>query len=314
LLDITVFHLVCLDGSVDQYVEHFIVAVLKLQGKYIQWPMGRERERVILRHHELFGLPECIGFMDGSLIPLHQTPTWHNELFWSRKHIHAIQSMVICDFDTRILFGATGHYGSANDSGVLNQSGFLDKLDTFFEGEQYVVADSAYAKTKWCVPIGKNFEHEPLTGSDIKFNSLLSSARVSIENCFGALKGRFASLEELRCQLKVEEDVDRHNRWIVTCFILHNFCLKHDDPAFMAEIIDYFRRTHGKDEHLEADEDTFSRARRSSKYGNFDTTDDSLAVPNISTAEGIEKWLAVKKYVLDKHHYNIEYLDALYDN
>lgn len=206
--------------------------------------MGTERERSIQRHHELFGLPQCIGFMDGCLFAMNQTPAWHNELFWCRKHIHAIQSMAICDFDTRILFGATGHYGSANDPGVLNQSGLLSMIDTtFFEGDQYVVADSAYAKTKWCVPIGKNSEHQPLTGSDVKFNQLLSRARVSIENCFGALKGRFASLEELLNQLKVEKDVDRHSRWIVTCFILHNFCLKHDDPAFMSEIIDYFRRT-----------------------------------------------------------------------
>jgi hypothetical protein len=221
--------------------------------------------------------------------------------------------MVICDFDTRILFGTTGHYGSQNDPGVLSQSGLLELLGSYFEGEQYVVADSAYGKTKWCVPIGKNSEHEPLTGSDIKFNTLLSRARVSIENCFGALKGRFGSLDEMRNQLKEEADLDRYNRWVITCFILHNFCLKHDDPSYMAEIIDYFYRTHDRNDYFETSGNEFSKARRNSKYGNYGTVQNSFVVPNISTAAGIEKWLALKKYVLDINHYSIEDLDAMYE-
>ncbi|GAN01705.1 conserved hypothetical protein [Mucor ambiguus] len=276
-------------GSVDNYVQHFIAAVLKLQHKYIQWPMGSEREKVIRRHHELFGLPKCIGFMDGSLFGINQTPTWHSELFWC-------------------------HYGSANDPGVLNASGLLEQLSTYFEDEQYVVADSAYAKTKWCVPIGRASAQESLTGSDVKFNHLLSRARVSIENCFGALKGRFASLQELRNQLKVEEDVDRHSRWIVACFVLHNFCLQHDDPAFMKDIIDFFYKTHDRGDHFETEENMFSKASRSSKYGNFGDTDGSFIVPNISMSEGIEKWLALKKYVLNINRYDIDILDALYEN
>ncbi|OAD07183.1 hypothetical protein MUCCIDRAFT_107784 [Mucor lusitanicus CBS 277.49] len=117
-------------------------------------------------------------------------------------------------FGTQILFGAAGHYRSANDPGVVNQSGLLDHFDAYFENKQYVVGDSAYCKTKWCVPIGKSSKHESLTRSDVKLNYLLSRARVvsSIKNCFGALKDRFGFLEELRNGLKVGEDVDGHSR------------------------------------------------------------------------------------------------------
>ncbi|KAK4513972.1 uncharacterized protein ATC70_005979 [Mucor velutinosus] len=238
---------------------------------------------------DFFSISQCIGFMDDSLFQIHQTPSWNPELFWCRKNKPAVQSMVICDFDTRILFASTGHYGSQNDTGVLSESGLLEQLATFFEGEQYVVADSAYGKTQWCVPIGKNSEHEPLTGSDIKFNNLLSRSRVSIENCFGALKGRFESLDELRDQLKEEADIDGYNRWVVTCFILHNFCLKHDDPSYVAEIIDYFYRTHDKNDYFETSRNEFNRASRNSKYGNYNTIKHPFVVPNISTSAGIEK-------------------------
>lgn len=153
-----------------------------------------------------------------------------------------------------------------------------------------------------------------MTGSDVKFNQLLSRARVSIENCFGALKGRFTSLEELRIQLKVEKDVDRHSRWIVTCLILHNFCLKHDDPSFMPEILEYFKRMHPGGDLLETDQQMVSRATRNSKYENFGVTDGSFVVPNISTSEGVEKWLALKKYVMNINGYNIEHWDAMHEN
>ncbi|OAC98456.1 hypothetical protein MUCCIDRAFT_115367 [Mucor lusitanicus CBS 277.49] len=99
-----------MNGSVRNYVEHFIEAVLKLQDRYIQWPMGKERD-----HRRLF--------------QIYQTPSGNSE------------NMVICDFDTRILFGTTGHYGSQNDPGVLSQSGLLELFGSYFESEQYVVAD-----------------------------------------------------------------------------------------------------------------------------------------------------------------------------
>ena len=52
-----------IDGFVDKYIERFINAIMK-------------------RHEELFGLPNCIGFLDGSFFPIYQAPHWHPELFW----------------------------------------------------------------------------------------------------------------------------------------------------------------------------------------------------------------------------------------
>ena len=302
-------HLNHIDGSVDKYVERFMDAIMKKQAKYVKWPMGEDRKRIMRRHEELFGLPNCIGFLDGSLFPLHQTPHWQPELFWCRKSRSAVQNMVICDFDLHILFGETGHYGSANDPGVIIKGGFLDHIDEYFEDEEYVVADSAYAKTRWCVPVGKSFKYEALTGSDRKFNYFLSRARVSIENCFGVLKGRFPSLDELRIRLNKEEDIDRYSRWIVTCFILHNFCVDNDSPAYMTEIIDYFYRTHDRNEYFEtADIDV--PKERSSKYSKYFV--DTNSVPATHTSEGKEKWKSLKKYILNLNNYNIQSLDDNY--
>ncbi|GAN03329.1 hypothetical protein MAM1_0038d02782 [Mucor ambiguus] len=76
----------------------------------------------------------------------------------------------------------------------------------------------------------------------------------------------------------------------------------------MAEIIDYFYRTHGRSDYFETEESTYS------KYGNFGANNGSFVVPNISISEGIEKWLALKKYVLEINNYDIEHLDAFYEN
>jgi hypothetical protein len=89
-------------------------------------------------------------------------------------------------------------------------------LDAYFESDKYIVFASAYAKARWCVPIGKSLKHEALTGSERKFNYFLSRARVSIEYCFGALKGKFPSLDKLRIHLNEEENMDSYNPSIAT--------------------------------------------------------------------------------------------------
>ena len=127
-----------------------------------------------------------------------------------------------------------------------------------------------------------------MTGNDRKFNYFLSIARVSIENCFGVLKGRFPSLDEVRiCLLNNEEDIDRYSRWIVTCFILHKFCVYNDSPAYiMTEIIDYFYRTHDRNKYFETTDIDVPK-EKSSKYSKYSV--DTNSVPAIHTSEGKEK-------------------------
>lgn len=160
------------------------------------------------------------------------------------------------------------------------------------------------------MPIKKESENSGLTGSDKKFNNFLSKARVRVEHCFTALKGRFASLEELRSTLTWRKDLARHTDWVRTCTVIHNFCLKHDHPAFLGEIIDNFQNAHDiDDEFYESVRECYAARNdhhtEEGEIGDYlaDVSfDDSVAAKN--------KWNALKKSYLEMKGYNIQELDA----
>ncbi|KAL9560014.1 hypothetical protein MBANPS3_000128 [Mucor bainieri] len=75
--------------------------------------------------------------------------------------------MVICDDSSRILYIESGHYG-ANDPDVLRDVLFMSKIDTFSQGDEYVVADSTvslYGRKQWCVHIKKRSDRQALSKS-----------------------------------------------------------------------------------------------------------------------------------------------------
>ncbi|OAC98545.1 hypothetical protein MUCCIDRAFT_167622 [Mucor lusitanicus CBS 277.49] len=232
-------------GSVNTYCNRFREAVKSLEPEYARWPNEEEKRKILHKHKERYDLHDCIGFMDGSIIPLYRTPHFHPDKFFSRKQVPAMQSVFICDADLRVLYHESGHYGSSNDPGVIMNGLLLPKVPQFFPNNEYVIADSIYRKTTWCMPIKK--ESDGLTGSDKKFNNYLSKARVRVEHCFAALKGRFPSLEGLRYKLNKREDLGVHTDVLKCCTTLHNFCLQHDVPAFIGEYIDQFCKKHEAD-------------------------------------------------------------------
>ncbi|MBW0489047.1 hypothetical protein O181_028762 [Austropuccinia psidii MF-1] len=59
------------------------------------------------------------------------------------------------------------------------------------------------------------------------FNYYIAQARVRIEHCIGILKGRWASLQNLRLRCNSADDMVHVNRWVYACAILHNILL-HD--------------------------------------------------------------------------------------
>lgn len=54
------------------------------------------------------------------------------------------------------------------------------------------------------------------------FNKFLAKSRVRNEHTIGILKGRWASLNELRIAINKREDAEHAVGWIMTCCLLHN--------------------------------------------------------------------------------------------
>ena len=146
------------------------------------------------------------------------------------KYFYSMILQGVVGADGRFLDVATGFPGSIHDARVLRMSGFFGRVQ---RGEilrgpvrhidripvgPLIAADSAYPGIPWLVKPYQNLPN--LEWSNIRFNTILSKARVVVERAFGILKGRW------RC-LRKELEVDTNNvpKIVVACCILHNICI-----------------------------------------------------------------------------------------
>ncbi|KAI7874185.1 uncharacterized protein EV154DRAFT_578454 [Mucor mucedo] len=65
------------ERAVVCFTKRFIIAVISnLAKEYLRWPTAEERKIINKEIEEEYGFPECVGFVDGSLFPLSNRPTW----------------------------------------------------------------------------------------------------------------------------------------------------------------------------------------------------------------------------------------------
>ncbi|MBW0490646.1 hypothetical protein O181_030361 [Austropuccinia psidii MF-1] len=108
-----------------------------------------------------------------------------------------------------------GWPGSCTDSMVYKNMG------------QYLLADSAYPLNEHLIPAYR----APAANAPInaKFNYCLAKSRVRNEHMIGILKGRWASLREMRLHLNGREDIQPYMEWIKSCCIPHNMLSQIED-------------------------------------------------------------------------------------
>ncbi|KAG2191582.1 hypothetical protein INT47_012676 [Mucor saturninus] len=221
------------EGSVHAFTTRFFDVMLSMEGDVIKWPGKEQKERIkdITKNNN--GFPDCLGFVDGTLIHLEYKPKFRGLEFFNRKKRYSIQTMAVCDPDRRITFFATGFLGCRNDSRVFGSSDLGRNLDKYFEDDEYILGDSGYSLEKNVIIPYRDNEKGGFTKEMKKCNYLHARTRVSIENCFGGLKMRFGSLRNLRCKINVKEDLYHVMRWIRVCAMLHNILLDDvDDVAY----------------------------------------------------------------------------------
>ena len=80
---------------------------------YIKWPTPAEREEICALVSQ--DTPNCLGFMDGSHIPLAQAPLDDKESYFTRKSRYAMHLQLVVGHDKKILFLDTGNPGSVHD-------------------------------------------------------------------------------------------------------------------------------------------------------------------------------------------------------
>ncbi|KAJ8910413.1 hypothetical protein NQ315_002865 [Exocentrus adspersus] len=125
--------------------------------------------------------------------------------------------------------GFTGVPGKIHDNRVYNMSFINQEISRICGNDHHLLGDSVYSLRPWLLTPYRDYGN--LTANQINYNKKLSSTRVSIENCFGLLKGRFRQL--LRLDFYT---VQKMSKFIISCSVLHNLCIELADD-FDFEVI-----------------------------------------------------------------------------
>lgn len=218
-------------SSVFRIVRRICHAIVNnLAAQFISWPSGERLKKVAEQFRRKKGLPNCIGSIDGTHIPI-KAPYDNAEQYVNRKKFHSIQLQGVCDADRFFTDVYCAYPGSVHDARVLRNSPLYQDAENsesvLFPESTYIIGDAAYPLKTWLVTGFKN--DGKLTREQRQFNYILSSTRIKIEHTFGLLKGRFR-------KLKVMMDIDKVEDiplLVTSACVLHNFCLLNEDNIDM---------------------------------------------------------------------------------
>ena len=213
-------------GTVDDCKERALEGLLSLEDRTYIWPNGDERRAIANRIKENHLFPNCVGIIDGTLLPLATRPLLHGENYLSRKKFYAIVMLIVCDDQCRITYYHVGWPGSVHDNRVWRTCNLFKNCDKFFSSKEYLLGDSAFTASNIMVPPYKSYAGSFLSGNQSAFNTLLSKPRVKSEHCIGRLKGRLPFLKGIRNVIGNKKHMDRVIDLVRGSVILHNFLIK----------------------------------------------------------------------------------------
>lgn len=113
----------------DNYTKRCIYAILQLEAEYVQWPDATERCNIKHRIGQDSFFKSCVGFIDGTLINFAAAPIHHKEDYWTRKSVYALNSLLICDDQRKVIYAHHGWCGSAHDQRVLKSTTVRPRFD-----------------------------------------------------------------------------------------------------------------------------------------------------------------------------------------
>jgi DDE superfamily endonuclease len=212
-------------GSAESCRLSALDALLTLEDRTYFWPNSEERKHISNRIRESYMFPNCVGIIDGTLLPLATRPLLHGETYLSRKRFYAIVMLVVCDDQSRILYYHVGWPGSVHDNRVWRTCKLFKDCANMFSPREYLLGDSAFTASDIMVPPFKSAAGSELSANYTAFNTLLAKPRVKSEHCIGLLKGRFPFLRGIRMLLGNRLHMNRIIDHVRAAVILHNFMI-----------------------------------------------------------------------------------------
>ncbi|KAK1886217.1 REST corepressor 1 [Dissostichus eleginoides] len=193
-------------SSVCRCVQDFCTAAeALLVPEQIRFPNQEKFAEMSAYYENRWGIPHCVGAIDGSHIPIIAPQEYHCDYF-NRKGWHSIILQGVVDGRGLFWNVFAGMPGSLHDARVLRLSTLweLATRGNHFPAQTrniggvsmgyYLLGDSAYPLQNWLL---KPFQDTGrLTAEQQTFNRKFSRGRVVVENAFGRLKGRWRTRRE----------------------------------------------------------------------------------------------------------------------
>jgi hypothetical protein len=113
-----------------------------------------------------------------------------------------------------------GYPGSFHNCYVFSNMQLAQQPGQFFDQNQFLLSNSAYASNQYTIPAYKGADLR--IPENVDFNYHLAQSRVRIELAIGILKGQFASLLEMRSQIRNRHKMKAAIKWSISCVVLQN--------------------------------------------------------------------------------------------
>ncbi len=214
-------------GSILNYVERGVKALLSLTDHCVFWPSDEERLEISGRIRQRHSFKNCVGFIDGTHLGLSTRPEYCGEEYFTRKGKYAIAALVIVDDKKRIRQANVGWPGSVHDNRIWSNSTIVRNPHNYFSPKEYLIGDSAFTNSHYLVTSYKRASGQAfLPSGQSWFNDVLNVPRSGVENAIGIWKGRFPWLRDIRMRVRHRKSMIKIIKFIYATIILHNLCVR----------------------------------------------------------------------------------------
>ena len=201
--------------------------------EYIKFPSGDDFDRVADEFKTKWGVPQCIGAVDGCHIPICAPNEQHTD-YYNRKGWYSMIVEGLVDVHYCFLNVCIGWPGSVHDARVFGHSNLYKKIthghlvpnkSISISGVHvplYMIGDSVYLMQSWLMkPFAYNSD---ITACQRNYNYRICRARIVVENAFGQLKARWRHVMR-----RNDIHTDNIPHVIAATCVLHNICEVHHE-------------------------------------------------------------------------------------
>ncbi|XP_059916153.1 uncharacterized protein LOC132464015 [Gadus macrocephalus] len=192
---------------------------------FIKVPTTKEAIGIARRFEQKFNIPQIIGCIDGTHIPVLPPSDGYQEFAncegWPSYVLQAVVDDMYRFWNINCKMpGWTYDDNVLRQSTLFNQAHLLPKEPREINGvpiNHFLLGDPAYPLMDWLI---KGYAHSPnITPEQESFNAYLTSARTTAETAFERLKSRWrVLLKRSDCHFTFTPHV------VGACCALHNFC------------------------------------------------------------------------------------------